>query len=330
MATSPLTMPRLRDQQDLRALCGVAGERLDLPEGVVEKDYWVTQALRALQRAYSGEFIFKGGTSLSKGFRLIERFSEDIDILVRDRDGDTKSGRYRRLKAMTETAAAAVGDPGAETERIGGDNAGLARIEQLRYGPETDGPALMLPYIRLDIGILGGIEPHGMRLISTLVGDVLARELNIDAVDYDDLAPFEVPVLHPARTLVEKLMLVHTVVVRHGDEPEQLRRYRAARHFYDIHCLLGHDETCGLLANRDTFQSVLSDAERISTQHFGGVEPRPADGFAASEAFCGPQPLHDVLNREYTDTLAGYYFGTEPHPSFGDVCERVEARRDLL
>jgi len=71
-------MALLRDQEDLPALCGQAGEILDLPHGVVEKDYWVTQALRALQATYPGEFIFKGGTSLSKGFALIQRFSEDI------------------------------------------------------------------------------------------------------------------------------------------------------------------------------------------------------------------------------------------------------------
>lgn len=249
---------------------------------------------------------------------------------MRDRDNDTNIRRSKRLKAMTQTAAAAVGDPGGQTERKGGDNAGLFRIEHLRFGPETSGPAFMLPHIRLDIGILGGVHLHGKCLIGTLVGDVLADELSINAVDYEDLAPFELQVLHPGRTLVEKLMLVHTLAVRHGAEPELLRPYRAARHYYDIHCLLGHDESCELLADRDVFQTVLSDAERISTHHFGGVEPRPRDGFAASDAFCAGPPLRDVMSREYMDTLSGYYFGAEPHPTFDEVCDRVESQRELL
>ena len=91
-------MTRLRDEQELEALCERAGEILDIPTGVVEKDYWVVQALRALQANHPDEFIFKGGTSLSKGFQLIERFSEDIDILVRDRDGDTNKVRYARAR----------------------------------------------------------------------------------------------------------------------------------------------------------------------------------------------------------------------------------------
>lgn len=75
-------MALLRDQEDLVALCGAAGEIIGVPASVIEKDYWVTQALRALQLAHPGEFIFKGGTSLSKAYGLIERFSEDIDLLV--------------------------------------------------------------------------------------------------------------------------------------------------------------------------------------------------------------------------------------------------------
>ena len=228
---------------------------------------------------------------------------------------------------MTKTAAVAVGDPGGDTDRIGGDNAGLFRIEHLRYGPETEGPAFMLPYIRLDIGIVGGIEPHGTRPISTLVGDVLARELRFTPGDFEDLAPFSVPVLHPGRTLVEKLMLVNTAAVRYAQDRRELRRQRSARHIYDIHCLLGHDVSCQLLADRDAFHVMLADAERISAQYFGGAEPRPEAGFADSVAF-GAQSV--VFANEYADTLGGYYFGAQPPPSFDDVCKRVEEQRDLL
>lgn len=58
-----------------------AAEQLSIPELAVEKDYWVCQALRAIEEHAPGETIFKGGTSLEKQ-RLIERFSEDIDLLV--------------------------------------------------------------------------------------------------------------------------------------------------------------------------------------------------------------------------------------------------------
>ena len=62
-----------------------------------------------MQAEYPGDFIFKGGTSLSRAYGLSERFSEDIDILVRERD-EAKNARYRRIDAMTATAAGAVGN----------------------------------------------------------------------------------------------------------------------------------------------------------------------------------------------------------------------------
>ena len=53
-----------------------------LREAIIEKDYYVTEALRIIEQEAGGKVIFKGGTSLSKGWGLIERFSEDIDIFL--------------------------------------------------------------------------------------------------------------------------------------------------------------------------------------------------------------------------------------------------------
>jgi len=322
-------MPLLRADQDLEALCGVAAGLLGVPAAVVEKDYWVAQALRALQSQHPDEFIFKGGTSLSKAYGLIERFSEDIDILVRERDGEAKSARYRRIDKMAADTAAAVGDRGAR-EKVFAERTGWHRTELLHYGPNIGGPAFMLPSIRLDIGFAGGIEPSGVRSIETLVGDLLVEQQRLTLADFDDLAPFDVPVLHPGRTLVEKLLLVHTAAARSVDRVNELGRFRAGRHFYDIHCLLGHDESCMLLSDRQRFEQVLDDAVRVSTEHFGGVEGRPDEGFAASEAFCAQGQLRDALGREYSETMDAFYFGAEPYPSFEAVCERVEERRELL
>ena len=76
-------MSRLRDNQaDFEGAVVSAAERLGLAPLFVEKDYWVTQVLRALHDQHAGAFVLKGGTSLSKGYELIERFSEDVDILI--------------------------------------------------------------------------------------------------------------------------------------------------------------------------------------------------------------------------------------------------------
>ncbi len=79
-------MARLRDSPDnLFALVGRTADALRLPAEFVEKDYWITETLRSVARPMEGaEVVFKGGTSLSKGHGLIERFSEDVDILYEE------------------------------------------------------------------------------------------------------------------------------------------------------------------------------------------------------------------------------------------------------
>lgn len=68
---------------DFNDLVRATADDIGLPPAAVEKDYYVVRALRALQDELAGRFLFKGGTSLSKGWGLIDRFSEDIDLLFR-------------------------------------------------------------------------------------------------------------------------------------------------------------------------------------------------------------------------------------------------------
>jgi hypothetical protein len=81
-------MPKFcHDLDDFDALCrAIAGEKV-IPEQLVEKDYWIMHCLWGLQQL-GLKFHMKGGTSLSKGWGLLERFSEDIDILIFPPDGE--------------------------------------------------------------------------------------------------------------------------------------------------------------------------------------------------------------------------------------------------
>ena len=74
-------MARFRDSAEFAPTIDAAAARLGISPAAVEKDYWVSEALRALASGYGDDFVFKGGTSLSKGYRIIERFSEDIGRL---------------------------------------------------------------------------------------------------------------------------------------------------------------------------------------------------------------------------------------------------------
>ena len=110
-------MPRFRDLVEFGPTLDAAAERIGISPTAVEKDYWVSEVLRVLARDFGAAFIFKGGTSLSKGCRIVERFSEDIDVLVlpagrgrrRDRQADEGHGRgfSRRYRRDSDSDGAA-------------------------------------------------------------------------------------------------------------------------------------------------------------------------------------------------------------------------------
>jgi predicted nucleotidyltransferase component of viral defense system len=74
---------RLHENADFAAFVTVAAAENDLAETFIEKDYWITEILRVVAETLPGRAIFKGGTSLSKGWGLLDRFSEDIDLFRR-------------------------------------------------------------------------------------------------------------------------------------------------------------------------------------------------------------------------------------------------------
>jgi predicted nucleotidyltransferase component of viral defense system len=73
---------RLAEHSDFAAFLTAAATESELPETFVEKDYWITEILRTVATTLGERAIFKGGTSLSKGWDLLDRFSEDIDLFV--------------------------------------------------------------------------------------------------------------------------------------------------------------------------------------------------------------------------------------------------------
>ena len=90
------------DKEAFSDLVQAAAESIGLPQVHVEKDYWVTMALKYLAESdHFNEVVFKGGTSLSKGYRLISRFSEDIDLAIFSGD----AGKNKRKKLLKSTAA---------------------------------------------------------------------------------------------------------------------------------------------------------------------------------------------------------------------------------
>ena len=184
---------------------------------------------------------------------MVERFSEDIDVLVLP--GERGRGATDKLmKAMGEAAANGVG---GSASAVGGSETGRHRSYEVAYPATRKPTALIRTSVLLEIGVRGGPHPHERVPIGSLLGDVL-EAAGTDLSEFMDLEPFEVAVLHPGRTLLEKLVLIHALAQQLAAEPGTSIDRRSGRHFYDVYQLLGDRRVLDLLSDRAQSQEVMS------------------------------------------------------------------------
>lgn len=317
--------PLFRERDDFEATIDTAAaDVLHVNAAIVEKDYWVTQTLRALAETFPEDFVFKGGTSLSKAFGLLNRFSEDIDLLLLPRERG-RSALDRLMKDMGEKAAEAIGSGSPVYEN---QDKGVKRKVLLSY-PRKRPVAWLGPTIDLEIGIRGGPHPWEVRSAGTLIGDALLSQ-GIQADEYDDLASFRVTVLHPGRTCVEKLALVNEQANACETNEDYEFPGRHGRHFYDIYMLLGDASVQEFLQDRRQFQEVVADCEQVSRKYFRSEYQRPEGGYAAGPAFSGEARVLDQAQRAYQDAVRDLTFGDDPTPSWEEVLARVQESSEFL
>lgn len=315
-----------RDRQDFEATLRAAAEQLELPPIAVEKDYWLTQALRQMTLAHPNDFIFKGGTSLSKGYGLIRRFSEDIDILVIPGNRGL-SARDTLMKSLANEAARGTG---GEAKAHSESQKGVHRTRLVTYPSSFPEVPFVRKEVLLEMGIRGGDQPASQIEIHTLVGARLTT-VGQDVSEFSDLASFSVVVLHPVRTLLEKLSLVHAeaAALSCGDQDEASQRN--SRHFYDIYHLLNHEPTRTLLRNQQIVQDICNDIDRINREFYSTEgQARPSQGFATSPAFDTTSKASSMQRAVYETTVPDLLFSEEELPDWAALCERVQSTAHVL
>jgi hypothetical protein len=324
-------MARLRDEPGFDDLFAIAARDLGQPAPFLEKDYWVTQILRSVAETTAGGFVLKGGTSLSKGYGIINRFSEDVDILLVPHADASARETEASLLAITERAAADLGTTW-DADRVPGRGAHASRGDNIHYTASVDPTTTEATGIRYGAVLLetrygDGHEPAEMVAIRP---NVAAWAGLGDPDTWEDLAPVTIRVLEPRRTLLEKVVGVHHAACT-WTEANPPNMHRFGRHYFDIWSLLAHRPTIERLADRARFATLLAEIERISDRYYGGHSPRPEAGFGDSVAFVPEKgtPLRDWLEASYASSLSLLAPQVRP-PTFGGVLKRIGEHRDLL
>jgi hypothetical protein len=319
---------RLRDQpDDLHALVSAASDAMRMPAQFIEKDFWVTELLRAVisEAVRAGAVaVFKGGTSLSKGYRLIERFSEDVDILLVPPSGLGEQARHRVLKQICRHAALHFGLPAGDGEVVQSET-GVKRNVRFPYAPRFDTRPLS-EGVLLEMGIRGGPQPRTTMRLYSLAAEHALRS-GSDEGDFDEFEPVSAEVLASERTLLEKLALLHGLAANVRDDDAHLALGRAGRHYYDIYRLLGHRPTLDACAPIGYVAALAEDISVHSQLHGWPFSPRPPGGYACSPAFAFEHESHELARSAYR-RAAELVYGAMP--TLEDCVARVHANSALL
>ena len=296
-----------------------------LRPAVIEKDYYVTEALRIISSVAGDKAIFKGGTSLSKGWDLINRFSEDIDIFLDPAAFVPTLGKNaidRELKKLRDAIAQhpALTFTASESQTIGG----FGRSDRFAYAQRFGGAGEVAGRVLVEAGTASGREPTEIVQLRSY----LARFLSETGVSLgtDDEASFPLRLLHFRRTFVEKMFAIHSKVELLKRDGQPLGSY--ARHYYDLFQLASRPEVLVMLKS-DEYAAIKANYDQISRTYFAKSYFHPENmSFAASDALFPPGALAHVIAAEYAAQCRLLCFG--PYPSWQEVCDRLAELKPLL
>ena len=326
-------------KQDKRDLFDEVANRLDTLPSYAEKDFWVCLVLDALfNRLPDGHprLLFKGGTSLSKAFNLIRRFSEDIDLVVYRGDLGFQGQRdptiasnlsnrkrndlFNQLKAscthyvLGEMSAALAKlmnrvEDGCTVLPDESDNdRQTILVEYPTLYPLRD-VAYVAPRVRIEAGARSALDPN----LTCSVTPYIAHEL----ADWS-LGVKHVRSIAPERTLWEKLLILHGVHCGFRDSRRApADRDRISRHYYDVAMIVSTD--LGKAALRDF--GLLDSVRNHNMTAFRQVWKRFEEAVPGSVKLVPQSDLRRLIERDYT-AMQGMILGDPPR--FEWILEQLE------
>ena len=305
------------------ALFAETAARMKTTPAVAEKDFWVTWVLDRLfaDPELARLLMFKGGTSLSKAYRLIERFSEDIDLILDWRALTGEDPLAVRSKAKQERLNAAIND---RAQAFIGDQL-LSRVahalgELCQCAIDADDPHVinirypasfpdryLRPELRLEIGPLAAWLPHEDRLIVSYAAEQFPKVF--------ERQECLVRVLKAERTFWEKSTILHQEAHRPAGNP-QPPRY--SRHYYDLARMASAPVKVEALRNLEMLADVVAFKQRFYPRGWARYDL----AVAGSLRLVPDAAVLTAVAADYR-AMTNMIFGTVP--AFGEILETLRA-----
>jgi len=313
----------LHHHKEFPALLNIVADEMGILPALVEKDYWIMHVLYGLSEQGLA-FELKGGTSLSKGYRIIERFSEDIDIhitppekfKINENANNTKPANIAARKEFYNWLATNIKIDGilsAERDTAFDDRdyyrSGGIRLIYKNVFDKIEG---VKEGILLEAGF-DTVWPHQRLTISSWAFDKAIQTAGIDIINNRAIA---IACYDRGYTFVEKLQTIATKFRK--EQWGQQSRPNFMRQYYDVYCLLGDDAV----------QKFIGTPEYLAHKQKRFPAADRAIPIKENDAFLLNDPLvkADFIKR-YKETMPLYYNG---QPDFDILLDRIKANINRL
>ncbi len=312
----------LHDHPNFIDLLRITAQDLEIVPGLIEKDYWVMHCLYGLQQMKL-RFELKGGTSLSKGYGYIHRFSEDLDIRIEPpADMKVPTGKNQDSAAHRDQRKSFY-DWLTKTIRIDG-------IDDIQRDPDFDDAKFRSGGVRLFYkknfasvsGLKDGIllevgfddvTPNEPRTISSWAYDFAIAK----TADLEDNRALGVSCYHPGYTLVEKLQTISTKFRKYQESPDDSPPKNFMRQYYDVYCLLQIPEVRNFV---ETPEYKTHKAKRFPKADNQNISEN--DAFLLKEDI-----VRKNFKKMYEETASLYYKG---QPDFYEMLKSIQEHIDKL
>ena len=301
----------------------------------VEKDWWVCRTLELIfNMPIAQHLVFKGGTSLSKAWKLINRFSEDIDLainkeffIISEKEWTKKEITKLRKLSGVYCSNTFVEDLKKEFEIKGYNGLVLDVIDNKESDQDPriidifypnvikSDTEYLLPRVQIEISCRSLIEPFSLQSFGSLVDEYYSGE--------DFAEPlFQIPTVNPERTFLEKLFLLHEEFHRPA---EKIRVNRLSRHIYDICQLIQSGIASKAMSDKGLYESIVVHRNKFS--RVSGVDYNLLNPITLNPI--PPQNLISEWENDYLKMKEAMIFDDQK-PSFEDLINNLKQLRVLM
>ena len=312
-----------------------AANKTGLPVQAIEKDLWVTVVLQMVfALPIANHLVFKGGTSLSKVWKVIRRFSEDIDLAIDPSiwgfEGDLTKKQIKRLRKassvfvrdeLCQALKETVSETGmekwlqveADSDGEGDGTYPEPRVIHIRYKSLFDED---LPYlhseVKLEVGARSLLEPTAEAVVTSVLEDVLPISTTVKQV--------MIPTALAEKTFLEKAFLLHELFS--SQSPKEANR--KSRHLYDLVQMMGTDIATRAITNDELWNTIHHHRELFTSMN--GVDYTP--DIRKRIRLLPPNDVIDDWRNDYEDMQSSMIYGEKP--TFEELMRKMEKLENMF